>query len=179
MKNSRPFDYWLLWLVALVSLGLNLWLINLLVGVRRQAGQGAATAAQALSALSQSSIDYLVHIEQALPISVTIPISHTLSAPISATLPISTQVLIPLDTPLGQFPINLPIQARVPINLRPQIPISLSVPISLTVPVVLDVPIHVALSETQLGQSLGDAKEYLETLAEQWGAATPQPTSTP
>ena len=177
MLKTRPFDYWLLWFIALISLAINLWLINTLLGVRRQAGEGAALAAQAIGDLRQSSIDYQVHLEKSLPVSLTVPISQTLNVPINTTLPINTEATIPLKTPIGTFPITIPIQATVPVNLQPSVPIRLSVPISTTVPVVIDVPIHIAVSDTGLGESLARTQASLEALAAQWGA--PQPTQAP
>jgi hypothetical protein len=179
MSKTRPLDYWLLWGVALISLAINIWLINTLSGVRRQAGQGAALAAQAIGDLSQSSIDYQVHLEKSLPVSLTVPISQTLSIPINTTLPINTEATIPLKTPIGTFPITIPIQATVPVNLQPSVPIRLSVPISTTVPVILDVPIHVAISDTAFGASLAKTQASLEALAAQWGAPPSQSTPEP
>ncbi len=169
--KSRPIDYWVLWIVALASLGVNLWLVAVLLGVRRQASEGAASAAQAVGDLRQSSIDYQVHVEQSLPVSLTVPLSQTVSVPISLTLPINTQATIPLKTPIGTFPITIPIQAAVPVNLRPEVPIRLSVPISTTIPVALDVPIHVAIADTDLGEALARTQRSLESLAAQWGAS--------
>jgi len=176
LTRTRSLDYWLLWVVALTSLAINVWLVSTLLGVRRQAGQAAVLAAQAVGDLRQSSIEYSVHIEKALPISLTIPISQTIRVPISTTLPIDTQAVIPLKTPFGTFPITIPIQANVPVDLRPEVPIRLSVPISTTVPVVLDVPIHVVIADTELGESLSETQASLEALAAEWGALpTPSP----
>lgn len=173
--SQRPFDYWLLWIVALGSLAVNAWLVRLLADVRRQAGEGAVSAAQAVGDLRQSSIDYQVHVEQSLPVTLSVPISETLSVPISATLPVNTQVTIPLKTPLGTFPITIPIQTTVPVNLQPKVPIRLTVPVSTTVPVVLDVPIQIQIADTALGDSLAAAQHSLETLAVQWGAFPAEP----
>ena len=104
LTRTRSLDYWLLWVVALTSLAINVWLVSTLLGVRRQAGQAAVLAAQAVGDLRQSSIEYSVHIERALPISLTIPISQTIRVPISTILPIDTQAMIPLKTPIGTFP---------------------------------------------------------------------------
>lgn len=177
MNKSRPPDYWLLWLVALASLALNIWLIVTLLGVRRQAGEGAAAAARALGDLRQSSIDYQVRVEQSLPVVLSVPISQTVSVPISTTLPINTQATIPLRTPIGTFPITIPIQTIVPVDLQPKVPIRLTVPVSTTIPVVLDVPIHVAIADTELGESLGQAQAALEALASDLGASTAESSS--
>ena len=165
--SKRSWDYWLLWAVALIALGLNLWLINTLLGVRRQVGEGASTAARTVGNLREAVITYTVHIEQALPVSVTVPFSTNFNVPISTTIPIDTDVTIPLSTPFGQFPINIPIQTVVPINLSTKIPINIVVPISTTVPVVLDVPIELELGKTEFGQALQSLQTYLESTASQ------------
>jgi hypothetical protein len=170
--KSRPLDYWLLWLVALASLAANLWLITTLLGVRRQAGQGALTAARAVGDLRQSSIDYQVHVQQFVPIVLSVPISQTVKVPINTTLAIDTEATIPLETPIGTFPITIPIRAAVPVALQPEVPLRLTVPVSTTVPVELDVPIHLAIADTALGESLGRAQQSLTSLASQLGAST-------
>ena len=179
LLKSRPIDYWALWLVAVASLAVNVWLVVNLLGIRRQAGEAAALAAQAVGDLRQSSIDYQVHVAQLVPIVLSIPISQTVKVPINTLLPIDTQATIPLETPIGTFPITIPIQATVPIDLQPEVPIRLTVPVSTSVPVELDVPIHVAIADTDLGESLARTQRSLESLAAQWGApaSTSEPSS--
>jgi len=165
LNNSRPLDYWLLWLVALLSLAVNVWLIRTLLIVRRQVGEAAGRAAQAIGALRESSIDYTVSVEQDVPVSLTLPVNTTVNVPIHTQLPINTQVTVPLETPFGQIPLTFPVQTIVPVNLQPEVPINATVPVSMIVPVALEVPIHLALSDTAFGQSLSDAQGYLERLA--------------
>jgi len=165
LSNSRPLDYWLLWLVALLSLAVNVWLIRTLLIVRRQAGGAADRAAQAIGALRNSSIDYTVSVEQDVPVSLILQVNTTVHVPIHTQLPINTQVTVPLETPLGQIPLAFPVQTIVPVNLDPEVPINATVPVSTIVPVALEVPIHLALSDTAFGQSLSDAQGYLERLA--------------
>lgn len=164
---KRSWDYWLLWGVAVLSLGLNLWLINTLLQARQQAAEGAATAARAVSNLRQSVITYTVHIEQSLPVSLTVPFKTTVAVPLSTTLPIATDVTIPLDTPFGQIPINIPIRTVVPINLSTTIPVNVAVPISTSVPVNFDVPISLELGQTDFGLALQAVQTYLESTASQ------------
>jgi hypothetical protein len=164
---KRSWDYWLLWVVAILSLGLNLWMINMFLNVRRQAGDGAATAARVVSNLRESVITYTVNIEQALPVSLTVPFSTTINVPLSTTLPIDTDVTIPLDTPFGLIPINIPIRTTVPINFSTKFPVNVVVPISTTVPVKLDVPIQLELGKTDFGSSLQSLQTYLESIASQ------------
>lgn len=178
--TPRPLDYYLLWLVALVSLGLNLYLVNMLLQARRQVGQAANMAAAAAGALAESAIDYPVELHQVLPVSLTVAYRQTLVIPISVTLPISTVVSVPLKTPIGEFPIAVPVVTNIPVDLSPAVPLSLSLPISTTVPIDVSFPIHLELKSTALGASLASAQAYLEDLAANLGspptaAATPTP----
>jgi hypothetical protein len=165
LTKLRPLSPWLLWIIALLSLALNLMLINVLLNVRQQVGAGAESAAKAVANLRLSSIDYTVKIDQSLPVSFTVPFSSTFAVPISVTLPISTQVSIPLETPFGVLPLTVPIRTTIPVNLRPTVPIDIAIPISTTVPVIVDVPIHLALAGTAVGESLVRVQVYLEDLA--------------
>jgi hypothetical protein len=177
LASRRPIDYFVLWGVALLSLGINLYLVNALLEARRQAAQAALTAAAAVEQLRASAIDYNVAIQQTLPVSLTVSYRQTLSVPISTTLPVNTNVSVPLNTPIGNFPINFPVNATIPVSLNPQIPLSLAVPISTTVPVSLAVPIHIALGDTGFGPALTNAEQYLNNLATSLAGAqaTPAP----
>lgn len=165
MFFKRSWDYWLLWGVALLSLGLNLALINSLLQARKQAGEGAATAARAVANLRESVITYTVHVEQSLPVSLTVPFKTTVTVPFNTALPIATDVTIPLDTPFGPIPITIPIRATVPISLSTKIPVNVAVPISASVPVTLDAPIKLELGKTDFGQALLSVQTYLESAA--------------
>ena len=98
--TRRPLDYYLLWCVALLSLFIGAALIVTLGAVRGRAVDGLRTAADAVHALRGSSIDYVVHVEQSLPVSLTVPFSTTVIVPINTTLPINTEFRLTLLTPL-------------------------------------------------------------------------------
>jgi hypothetical protein len=176
-------DYYLLLIAVIVSLALNVYIINVLIEARRQVAGAATTAAGAVGELQGAAIDYPVEIREAIPISLTIAYKDVIVVPISYTLPINTSVSVPLRTPLGTFPINVPVVTTIPINLTPTVPLNLAVPVSLTVPIAIDVPIHVELGDTPLGEGLADAQQYLLDLAEDLGepiAILPvRPTPTP
>jgi hypothetical protein len=169
LLRPRPFDYYLLWLVALVSLGINLYLAYHLQNARRQVGLAAGTAALAVGQLRTSAFEYPVVIHEQLPISLTVDFEENVAVPISYTLPISTEVRVPLQTPLGTFPINVPVVTTIPIDLEPTVPLSLSVPISLSVPVDLEFPIRLELEDSPVGPPLAAAENYLRDLAVQFG----------
>jgi hypothetical protein len=168
---KRPIDYWLLWVAVIVLAVVNYQLITTLLTVRQQVttqvADAAESAAQALDGMKNATIDYPVEIRQAIPISMTINYTDTIVVPISYTLPVNTNVSVPLRTPLGTFPINVPINMSVPVRFTPTVPLDIKVPVSLTVPVNIDVPIHVDLSTTPLGEGLADVQSYLYDAAEQ------------
>jgi hypothetical protein len=174
----RPVDYYLLWLVAIVSLVLNAIVINSLLQARAQVAQAAAAAADGVASLRASAIDYQVEIHEALPVSYTLKYKETFTVPISVSLPIDTLVNVPLTTPFGEVPLEFPVSATVPIRLNPAVPLDLAVPISLTVPVDVSFPIHVELQDTPLGASLSDVEAYLRDAARSLGAPMPAGAAT-
>jgi hypothetical protein len=172
--HYRPFDYYLLWLAVLISIGINVYLINVIVEARHQVGIVASNAAVAVGQLRTTTIDYPVHIQQSLPISITLDYREDINVPISVTVPIDVQVSVPLRTPLGVFPINVPVVTNIPISLTTVVPLDVSIPISMTIPVDVAFPIFVDLSDTPLGESLSGAELYLLDLAADLGV--PRPT---
>jgi hypothetical protein len=183
LNLPKTWDYWLLWFVALISLALNVVLINVLLGARRQAGEAAAAAAQAIGALRQTTIDTSVRVERSIPVILNIPISQTLTVPIDDAIPINTQVQVPIEIPLlGTRLFDIPIQATIPVKLETVVPINLIVPLSTSVPVAFDVPIRIVIADTPLGESLAETQAYFENAAHDLQASPlsgPAPTLQP
>jgi hypothetical protein len=173
---KRPIDYYLLWGAVIGLIIANVLLVTTLLDtqkrVTQQVAEAAFTAAEAMEGMTTMAIDYPVEIREAIPISLTIEYKDTIVVPISYTLPINTNVSVPLRTPLGTFPINVPIVMSVPIRLTPTVPLDLAVPVSLTVPIAIDVPIHVDLATTPLGEGLSQAQAYLYGIANDLSAGT-------
>jgi hypothetical protein len=168
---KRPFDYYVLWLAVIISLGINIYLIRVLQQARLQVGVAASSAAQAVGDLRTTALDYTVPIRETLPVSFTVSYRQNFTVPISTTIPINVVITVPLKTPLGTFPINVPVVTDIPINLKPTVPLSLSVPVSVTVPISVSVPIHIDLSQTAFNDSLLGAQEYLNGVATGLGVA--------
>jgi len=180
--TSRPLDYWLLWVVALASLALNVFLINTLLSARRQVAEAVGVVAQGLGQLRSARFTYQVHIEQTVPVNLSVPISDTIRVPIATTVPLKTTLQVPIELPLlGTRIINVPVQTTIPVNLEVEVPVDLTVPIAATVPVVFDVPVEIALAGTPLDTALAGSQGYLEELAAELGTSllvqpTPAPT---
>ena len=161
---GRPLDYWLLWLVALGSLALNVWLINTLLNVKRQAAKAVSEAAITVGQIQLGDMDFTVPVDQTIEVNDVIPISDTLHVPISLTLPINSLVIVQVPI-LG--PQALPFSTKVPINFEVDVPLRLAYPISLSVPVKFDVPVHIALDETPLADVKTGIQSYLIDLAQE------------
>jgi hypothetical protein len=109
MKSPRRFDYWLLWIVALLSFTANALLIRLLIDARQQASKGLDLAVNALDTVHDGSVIYSAPIRQTVPVSLTVPMDTTIvvngeATRLKADLPVSTTVLLSFD-----LPINIPI----------------------------------------------------------------------
>lgn len=161
-NNGRRWHYYLLWLLVLVSLGLNVFLFVTLNNIRNRAREQVQAAGERLRAVEVGEFELPVHIDETLPISFTVPFSDTFVVPISATIPVSASVpfsetidvpintSIPINTTvsvplpvLGNIPIPIPIVTSIPVNLDVQVPISRTIPVELDIPV--DLTIEVAV----------------------------------
>lgn len=161
-KSHLNWHYLLLWLIALVSLGLNFYLVYSLVAFRAEAQKQVAEASAFLDTVEISNFDLPIVVDETLPISMTVTYSDTFQVPISNTVPVSLTVqvsktlTVPIDVNIpvnttvsvpvpafGNVPIPIPIVTNIPVNFDVQVPISLSIPISNTIPVQMAVEVPV------------------------------------
>jgi hypothetical protein len=168
---GRPIDYWLLWLVALGSLALNVWLINTLLTIRQQidqarlgAAQGLTEAASGVAQMSLGAFDYNVEVNDSVPINILVPISETLPVPVSDTIKINSAAVA--DIPL-LGPTSIPFSVNVPLDLKVSVPVSMTVVVSDTIPVHFFVPVHINLDDTPLGGLKTEIQGYLLEAARQ------------
>ena len=169
MPNSKPpLHYYLLWLVALISLGLNGFIINSLLTVRRQAAEAFTQAAEAVSVIKDGAIEYTVKIDEEIPIALDVPVRFTVDVPIVETIPVNTTVGVPVEIPLvGMRTINIPISANIPINLTIKVPIDKTIPVDAALPMKFDVPVTLKIADTSFGDGLEDVELLLLKLAEE------------
>ena len=161
-NNKRGWHYYLLWLLVLVSLGLNVFLLVTLNSIRSQARDQVQAAGERIRAVEVGEFELPIHISETLPISFTVPFSDTFIVPISATIPVSASVPfsetidVPINTnipinatisvplpAIGNIPIPIPIVTNIPVNLNVQVPISRSIPVQLDIPVDLTIEVPV------------------------------------
>jgi len=159
----RSWHYILLWLVAIVSLVLNIALLAGLYNFRAQARQQVTDVTEILNTVDIKNFDLPVVVDETLPIDITVPFSDTFevaiqeTVPISLTIPIQENVSFPINDVvsinrdvtvsiviLGQpIPVDIPIRADIPIALNIDIPVDLEVPVDTTIPIDLNIKVPV------------------------------------
>jgi hypothetical protein len=179
MSKSGRVALVLLFILVLISLGMNVflyWQINQtrqkgleLVRTARGALPGAISE---LEAFEKTTITHDFQINQEFPVQTEIAIKQTLDIPIQTTVPISqvidTTVMVgapgtDLAIPL---PVNVPVNVEIPIDTTVSITIDRTVPISTTIPLDLTVPLAIKVSETDLAQYIEQLRAGLKSLDE-------------
>jgi hypothetical protein len=169
--HRMPWHYYAVWVIALVSLALNVYIFYILLQVQQQAALAFSQAADSMGAIRNGSIQYVVNIDEEIPVVLDVPVNFTVKVPIQKTLPIQTTVDVPIELPLlGTRTITVPINTSIPIDLSVEVPIDESIPINAKIPVQFDVPINLKISETTFGDGLGEFQAVLQQQAESLGA---------
>jgi hypothetical protein len=166
-ENRPSWHYILLWIVALTSLALNVYLVVGFNNFQRVVKLEAGRVSQMLDGITFENYEVPISVDETLDVSVTIPFSDTIEVPISTTVPVSTSIVVDetisvpieevirLDTDvqvnlpvLGRaVPVEIPIQADVPISLETEVPVNLEVPVAVEIPIdlLLEVPVDTAV----------------------------------
>jgi len=169
MSENQPagpnWQLRLLWIVASLSLALNIFLVVNAISLRNRVGQELAAQAAELDGILVSTFEVPVEIDETLPLSMTVAFSDTFHVPISTTIPVSTSVafsdtfhvpvnefininrnlVVSVDIPVvGLVPVEIPIVTTIPVVLDIEVPVSTTIPIRTDIPVNLNVDIPVA-----------------------------------
>lgn len=101
--------------VALLSLGVNAWLLSLLGRPERLV---APAVERVLGRLGESdaTITYTVRIPAGMPLHFDVPIDEVYTVKLNTTLPINTRINLPIRTPLGTRTVSVPVNANIPIR---------------------------------------------------------------
>jgi hypothetical protein len=167
-SNSNPsrwrsWHYILLWLIAIVSLTLNILLLAGLYNFRLQAQREVANVTEILDTVKIENFELPVVVDETLPIEITVPFSDTFEVPIQETVPISLTIPIEenISFPVNDvvrinrdvtvsvvvlgapIPVDIPIRADIPIALNIDVPVELEVPVNTEIPINLDIVVPV------------------------------------
>jgi hypothetical protein len=166
-----PPGYLLLWIVALVSLVINVVLLRQLLFARRVALESVRDSIAVVDSLQNQVINYNVVIDQNLPINADIPINETFDIHIQDEFPINTTVTVSVPAgPLGSIPVRVPISTTVPIDRTIPITIDQTFKLSTTVPVHFEVPLAFSAQQLGLFATLEETKAQLVLLEQSLSA---------
>lgn len=156
----------LLWLIALLSLALNVVIIGAFIAavitVRGLAGQ----AADKLEALGNSTIATSVRVNRDIDLDIAVPFEYATEIPIEQNVPIDTVVKIEQEVPLiGAVNFDIPIKTNVPISVKVPINIKRSIPIKTSIPLNIDVPVAIQVRDTPLKAQIDEFVTILRSVA--------------
>ncbi|MEA3309561.1 MAG: hypothetical protein U9Q70_08640 [Chloroflexota bacterium] len=144
--NPTSLRMTLLWLLLILSLLLNSMVLYAFYYARVQSLELLTQAELAVEQFSSRPVKTVVEIDQRIPLSETLPFSHSFSVPINTTYFLSTVVQTEVSLPLlGARTINIPIQADIPLQLELDIPVQTNIPLSFTYHLRTELPIEVVL----------------------------------
>lgn len=180
-ERRYPFGYWLLWVVAVGSLVLNAVTLRELLTLRQFAGQAILETLAVVERLQQQTVTYTFHVDQTVVVDTDLPFNQTIKIPIKEEVPVSTTAVATIaDLPfIGTINATVPVSATVPIDEEFEVMINETFHVTAPVSVVFDVPVAIAVSDTELYDTLEFMKQRLLTLSEMLtGRAAPGATAT-
>lgn len=173
VSYRRTLDYWLLWLLVLILLAFNAYLVRMLLvakaevdRIRVEAAGQVLDVAEQVAALRTTVIRYDVVINEDIPINMAVPIDMTVPIDIEEDIFIDTTV----TTRLLGVPVDVPIAATVPVAVNTEVPINETITINETIPIAVDVPIEIDILQTPLAEMLAQAYDQLIDFAAQLDA---------
>jgi hypothetical protein len=177
MNQMKRFSTVLLWVLVLLSLGLNVLLLSELNRIRLAAIDGLGQAETTLVDLSDEVISYEFEVDRTIPVMAEVPFQRTFQVPIKTSVPIDQVFNVPIETPLGVIDLDVPLKTEFPVDVVIPITIDETIGIETEVPLILTVPIALNIAETPLGGFLLQAQETLAgfraDLARPFGAGRP------
>ncbi len=157
-----------LWVIALISLVLNLALAGALVYGWVTARRFAADTATALETFSNQTITYRFRLNQTVPVRADVPFEQTLMMPVRQNLDIDTTVTVSQELPvIGQVTFDVPIRANVPVSFDIPFVISETFPVYTDVPLNLEIPVELPIRDTPLKPAIDALIQPLKNLAGQ------------
>ncbi len=153
-------------LIAVLSLALNVLLIQRLDRARMTTLQTLDAADQRLASIGDASIQRTFTVRQSFAVSGTMPFKQDMLVPISMTMPISSSLSVDVDTFVGTMTFPVSYNTTVPISMTMPIHVEQNVPYSLTVPVNMDVPFELRLSELGVQAIIDETRQGIRQLRE-------------
>lgn len=175
LSNTAKAFLSFMFVLVLVSLALNVFMLWQWLGFQRQMVDMAETsqntlvgAIDSLDNLQDLKIEMTVPVKKDIPVSMQVPINETMKVKINQSFKVEKTVTIPpikingVDVPMNPVPLNM----DVPVNFEQNVPINITVPISTTIPIDFEVPVVINLKDTGLSTYIGQLQQMLTSINE-------------
>ncbi len=126
-------------------------------------------AVTGLDSFAGSTIEFMIPIDQEIPVSTEFVFERTIDVPVQTTLPIdeSIETTIVVAGPLGvDIPVDVtvPVVLDLPIDITFPLTVNETIPIETSIPVRLDVPIAVPVADSELATLATSLRDGLVAL---------------
>jgi hypothetical protein len=156
--------------LLVISLMLHIWTLVSLNQARGMAQQQVTALTEQVRAARNEVVTADVHIDQSLPVALSVPIQKELSVPIDTSVRIDHEV----DVTVGGVNVPIPLKIDVPVQSNVPVEINEMVEISTTVDLNMDLPVSVPVSDTVMADYLDELYQVLVDLEGELGAAPRQ-----
>ena len=153
-----------LFVMVTVSLALNFALIVVLLRARSAALDALDQAVAAANGLGNVVFSIPVHVDQNVPVSVSVPFAYQDTITVDTTIPIATTVSVPVDLAGQTVTVALPIKTAVPVKLQVPVSLSKTIDVNASVPIKFDTDVEVRLADTPLPGYLARLRAAIELL---------------
>ncbi|MEM9776408.1 MAG: hypothetical protein AAF902_17660 [Chloroflexota bacterium] len=163
VQTTTPGGYGLLWIIAILSLLINIGLIAGILYMLNQVSDQLSAAADTVEANQISNFDIPVKVDETIPVKFTVEYKDEFNVPVDTTIPVSTSLdfkdtivfpineVIAVDTSVAikipilnqTIPIEIPIKTDIPVNLNIEVPIDYTIPVETEILVDLDLKVPV------------------------------------
>jgi hypothetical protein len=155
----------LLFVLVVISLALNALTIYTALQIRATAKQEIAAFADQLAAAEKQDLTFEVRQTRSIPIQAVVPVQKQLTIPISTTVNLDQVFDVPINTPLGNTTIHVPLKASVPVNVSVPVTISETVQISTSISFDGSIPVTVPAAQSPLASVLEALRQQLLALS--------------
>jgi hypothetical protein len=147
-----------------VSLALNFALIVTLLRARNAAVNALDQTIAITNGLGNEAFSIPIHIDQNVPISVSVPFAYQDTIVTDTNIPISVVVTAPIDLAGQKIEVTIPIKTTVPVKLQVPVSVNKTIDVNANVPVKLDANVEVRLADTPLPGYLARLRAAIESL---------------
>jgi len=153
-----------LFMLVTVSLALNFALIVTLLRARSAALNALDQAVAVTNGLGNEAFSIPVHIDQNVPVSISVPFAYQDTIMMNTTIPISIVVTTPLDLAGQRIEVTMPVKTTVPVKLQVPVSVNKTIDVNTNVPVKFDTNVEVRLADTPLPGYLARLRAAIESM---------------